>query len=348
MPRPERGVPDLQRRTNGYFYATWYDGASRRSKALSLRTKSATEAQARFAAFLAQGADFYDNSAQGVSVKAVIESYRRGHVHPNVVDTERFEYAATQIVGFFGDTPVRDIDIDAGERYIEHRLDEGIAKSTIKREMSTLVAAANFCVKRRVIKPDEIPTIEYPNVDTNREIWLFKDEFRIYRDTKNADIRDFIDTMYFTGSRRRAVEQLSWNQVDLGNGLIRLAKDGEKKTKKRRPTVPIVPALREILERREMLADTDYVFGHSGSRYKSLVRRASNAGLLYLKARDGRPEGRFCPHTIRHTRATHLLQDGVDIYAVAKLLGDTIRTVETTYGHAAAGLTADAVLKSGF
>jgi integrase len=78
------------------------------------------------------------------------------------------------------------------------------------------------------------------------------------------------------------------------------------------------------------------------------VRRAENAGLLYLPERDGRPEGRFCPHVIRHTRATHMLQDGVDIYAVAKLLGDTIRTVETIYGHAATTSTAGAILGSDF
>jgi integrase len=39
------------------------------------------------------------------------------------------------------------------------------------------------------------------------------------------------------------------------------------------------------------------------------------------------------PHILRHTRATHLLQAGVPIYDVAKLLGDTIATVERVYGH---------------
>lgn len=44
-------------------------------------------------------------------------------------------------------------------------------------------------------------------------------------------------------------------------------------------------------------------------------------------------EDRAYPHIMRHSRATHLLQDGKSIYTVAKLLGDTVTTIERVYGH---------------
>ena len=39
------------------------------------------------------------------------------------------------------------------------------------------------------------------------------------------------------------------------------------------------------------------------------------------------------PHMLRHSRASHMLHDGEDIYKVARLLGDTVATVERVYGH---------------
>jgi integrase len=39
------------------------------------------------------------------------------------------------------------------------------------------------------------------------------------------------------------------------------------------------------------------------------------------------------PHRLRHSYATHLLEDGVPIHHVAELLGDTVATVEGTYSH---------------
>ena len=42
---------------------------------------------------------------------------------------------------------------------------------------------------------------------------------------------------------------------------------------------------------------------------------------------------KFHPHILRHTRACHLAQDGVDIFVIAGLLGDTIQTTEDKYLH---------------
>jgi len=47
-----------------------------------------------------------------------------------------------------------------------------------------------------------------------------------------------------------------------------------------------------------------------------------------------RPSGSLSPHVLRHTRATHLLQQGVHPKAVADLLGYDVTTVLRVYGHA--------------
>jgi len=49
------------------------------------------------------------------------------------------------------------------------------------------------------------------------------------------------------------------------------------------------------------------------------------------------------PHILRHSRATHLLQDGVSIYDVARLLGDSVQTIERVYGHHSPDYLAEAI-----
>ncbi len=64
------------------------------------------------------------------------------------------------------------------------------------------------------------------------------------------------------------------------------------------------------------------------------IRKAAEAAdLEHLPERDGRPAGNMSPHVLRHTRATHLLQDRKSPWAVANLLGDTVKTVLDVYGH---------------
>ena len=72
-----------------------------------------------------------------------------------------------------------------------------------------------------------------------------------------------------------------------------------------------------------MMTPGEFVFGKPAKFYQPFQALMRSLNM---------PEKAF-PHILRHSRATHLLQDGVSIYEVAKLLGDTIATVERVYGH---------------
>ena len=69
------------------------------------------------------------------------------------------------------------------------------------------------------------------------------------------------------------------------------------------------------------------------SRRDRISLNKATQRLLEESLRKRLPGPDVTPHTLRHTRATHLLQLGVDIWDVAGLLGDTVSTIERTYGH---------------
>lgn len=340
MPRVARTIPWLEVR-DGVYYVYWY--AKGRTGRLSLRTRDAAEAQSRYVHFLKQGTDVYRGN-DGLTVGEVLTDYEKEHVNgvvmrngraePRMVAKARTEACIGHLRRHLGSDKVASLNVSRCEWYLDRRRNDErpVADSTVRRELSILVAAINHDVKRERVEFNtrklELPAASHPN-----ERWLTLTELAALRTAALAvdqRTRDFVDVAYYTASRARAVETLSLFQVRLAENQIALDKPDAVKTKKRRPVVPIDDELRPVVER----LYTDAVeCGRTSlfpvtSRIQIRFQKAVTAAGL---ATSG--PMKVTPHTLRHTRATHLLQAGVSVWEVAKLLGDTVGTVERVYGH---------------
>jgi len=350
MPRPVRGTPWFARREDGGpFYAHWYDEKERRTKRISLGTADAAEAGARFAAFLTRGPEFMGAPSSKVSVEAVLHAYMDNHIRQNAVAVGRAEVMARHLEAFFGGRPISTVDILLCRGYAAHRRSGKIAgqrrreagatslhkyaasDATIRKELGLLQAAVNHAVRWRIITEAEKPQIELPAAAAPRPEWLTKDELKLLLDEskRNFHLHYFIQIAYYTAARRNSIERLRADQVNLEGGFIDLSQPGDKPTKKRKPTVPIFPEIRSTLQ---ILVDVAEgggpIFPGGGwDFYMPFHRLAVRCGL----------QTKAHPHVLRHSRATHLLMDGKSVYAVAKLLGDTVATVERYYGKYATG-----------
>jgi integrase len=367
MPRKRPAAPWLETR-GSVFYAFWYNPDKRQRESLSLRTADPKEATERFAAFLLQGSDIYGSSRlHALTVKTALDDYETEHVNKKVVDKARFRMIRDNLNAHFGGLEVKAIDDKAVETYTTRRLTgeisgKGHAKewkprpatsNTIRRELVVLVAAINHERKRK--NPDgkprlpasDVPFIPLPIENEDEAPSLDRGQFAKLRaeaqrrlaaataaamaEPDRGDLEsnathaqrlcDFIEIAYYTAGRRRSVEQLTWFQVTLDRQRIKLAKPGERRTKKRRPVVRIDPELMPTLRRLHDTKTNEYVLGSAGSVYRAFCKACAAIGV------------EASPHILRHTRASHLLQDGEDIWNVAKLLGDTVATVEKVYGH---------------
>jgi integrase len=212
-----------------------------------------------------------------------------------------------------------------------------VGDATVRRELGVLIAAANHALAWKRIGADDVPRVELPTEPAalEKKPWLTKASIRIAMTLADEDLRDFIQLAYYWGSRRQAVERLRDIQIDLKHGTVDLHQPGARRTKKRKPIVPIYPEIRATLERRIAVIDRaknpeGYLFGHDRrefyTAFKTLCERHSIAAV------DGQGDVPW-PHLLRHSRATHMLMDGESLYKVAKLLGDTTGTVERVYGH---------------
>jgi integrase len=207
------------------------------------------------------------------------------------------------------------------------------SSGTLRNDFVTLKAAFNFAMEHRLVGRDEIPIIRLPEQSRPRERYLEDDELdklvqaaaaqrKIPRMTR---LERLIWIMMETGSRRGAVEELTWDRVDLANGVIDFRDPAKRATKKRRVPVPISDRLRPVLQRA-------YDERWQGSRFV-LDRPLPQLGPAFRTlARD---LGWFdvVPHTLRHTWATHAARSGVSLENIAIVLGNSIEVAERTYRH---------------
>jgi integrase len=183
----------------------------------------------------------------------------------------------------------------------------------------------------------DMPTFEMPSEqrDGQEAPWLRREQVDFLIDVAEWPLRGFVTLAYWWAARRASIEQLTVQQVNLTDGRVALNRPGQRMTKKRRPIVPVYDEVRPTLERLVSEASGGWLFGPTVDFYRPFVKLCKDAGL-----------GEIHPHVLRHSRATHMLMAGESIYKVARLLGDTVKTVESVYGHASPEYLAESAART--
>ena len=138
----------------------------------------------------------------------------------------------------------------------------------------------------------------------------------------------FIVIGLLTGSRSGAIVKLQWDWIDLDRGLMRRRAEGDAETKKRTPPVRMGKKLTRLLRHWKRIdRDRSKWVCHYDGRPVLKMRRSWAAAI----ARAGLGKD-VTPHTLRHTRATWLMQSGIDPWEAAGHLGMSIETLQRVYG----------------
>jgi integrase len=326
MSRKAREIPWLEPNDAGTYYVHWYDSKAGRTKRLSLKTADKTIAQGLYAEFLSEKAAVQDEPPPSVmTVAAVLDYYHDEHVVNNVVDKVRPTYAIAALKEFFGEEPISAIDKGRCQDFARHRFADDYAPATVRKELITLQSAANFCYEARRITDKDLPRYHFPpNTPARCDKWLTKDQFSELHDAAVGRAKKFIWLAYWTAGRKTAVGLLTKDRVDFVKKQIDLHPPENPRTKKRNAVVHIAGPLAAPLAEWCVETPNDYVLGEPGVPESGFDAAVRKAGLESLGV---------SPHWLRHSRASHMLQDDVPIVKVARLLGDTVAMVDRVYGH---------------
>jgi integrase len=151
---------------------------------------------------------------------------------------------------FLGGWPVETITADAVRQYQLFRRTQGAEAATINRETSALSRMFQLAIRRGLL--DRMPL--FPGrLEENppRDGFFEHAEYLKVRAYAPASYQDVLDFAYYSGWRRNEILHLTWDEVDLAGGVIRLT-PRRSKTKTGR-VLPISPPLQQVLARRARL-----------------------------------------------------------------------------------------------
>jgi integrase len=155
----------------------------------------------------------------------------------------------------------------------------------------------------------------------SRDRWLtIEDEHALLLNATNPEwLRPLLITALHTGMRRGEILELTWKDIDFPRRLLRVerSKNGEKRS------IPLSQTLHDTLKAIRVRNISGRVFPIS---FRSL-RVVHDETLEQLGIAD------FHFHDLRHTFATRLVQRGVDLYKVLKLLGHKSIVMTQRYAH---------------
>lgn len=223
--------------------------------------------------------------------------------------------------------------------WIVSLVDDDMSNVSINRKMQSLKAYYKFLLKTKQIEVS--PLLKHKALKTPKTIQIpfsEKEVVEVLDQMQNPvgfeEIRDklIVDLFYTTGIRRTELIHLKTANVSVSNRLIKVL---GKRNKER--IVPLLPIVSEQLilyfderTRLEKVTDEDFFFlTKKGLKLNdSFVYRLINTYFSTVSEKVKKS-----PHILRHTFATHLLNNGADLNSVKELLGHSSLASTQVYTH---------------
>jgi len=228
--------------------------------------------------------------------------------------------------------------------YLRRRSEEGITNRSLARFLSALSGFQKYLHGQRGFKDFifELPRMKYrstipgflPQKATEK---LFDEANSMASKDKYLHHRDFVmlALLYSTGLRRTELAELKLKDLNLTAGLITVIGKGNKER-----VVPVGDntagdvkkylVAREKFLKEKKKTTTEMFLNKSGQK---LTVRSINRLVKSLAQKHGI---NFTPHTLRHTFATHLLENGADLMLIKEILGHASLSTTQKYTHVTA------------
>jgi len=239
----------------------------------------------------------------------------------------------------FKSSNIKNVEYKHIRSWIVSMVNNNISNRSINRKISSLKSFYKFLVKTQTIKVS--PLISHSPLKQSKKIQVpfSKEEIEelLDGDLFNNDYRGIlqktiIQFFYFTGVRRFELISIKNSNIDFDSSSLKIM---GKRNKER--IIPMLPSLIEVTRdymnskiKNSIKSNNDFLFQNSKGDQLSekFVYRTVNQ---YFKLVS--PKVKKAPHVLRHSFATHLINEGADINSVKELLGHSSLSATQVYSH---------------
>jgi len=224
------------------------------------------------------------------------------------------------------DGPVEQATKDEIEKYVQWLKNQGRMPATVSRSVASLRCFYRYLTAEGLASDNPARDVttektvkKLPEILTGKEVELFLEQPEC-TDMKGYRDRAMLETLYATGMRVSELINLDVEDVNLAVGFVRCRSKGKERA------IPLYPAAVKAISdylttiRPQMIASPDepaLFVNMSGER---MSRQGFWKVIKYYQAKAGIKKD-ITPHTLRHSFAAHLLENGADIHALQEMLG---------------------------
>jgi integrase/recombinase XerC len=251
----------------------------------------------------------------------------------SVRTVKAYRYDLIMVQQILGDVDIESIRVLHIRKFLKELYDRNYTKTALARKIACLKTFFQFCFENELIEKNPMITIKSPKIKPEEALpkFLSLDEMnqvleilpRVVGKSKawSQRLELLIRLLYASMGRISEICNIKIQDVNLLQGMIKVRGKGNKER-----YIPLDPTTVSMLqeyirERLLMTSDiTQNLFVNVNN--KPLQVRSVQRDLQHLKSTLGfTKDKKFTPHIFRHTGATHLRQNGMDISELQDLLG---------------------------
>jgi integrase/recombinase XerC len=234
---------------------------------------------------------------------------------------------------------LEDVNYSQVRSWIVSLVDQGLSNKSVNRKISSLKSFYKFLLKSKQITVN--PLLKHKSLKTEKKVQVPFSEKELQDVVAEIEYEDnfegvrnrlIIELFYTTGIRRAELIGLKTHSFDPGNQTLKVL--GKRNKERLLPVLDCTAALlREYMVKRQelpVIADREMlILNERGNKVsESFVYRLING---YFSIVSGKVKK--SPHVLRHTFATHLLNNGADLNSVKELLGHASLSSTQIYTH---------------
>ena len=236
------------------------------------------------------------------------------------------------------DCAIRDADSEMVQGYMNWMLGRGKSAASVTRFLASVKSFYNYLLANGNVKENPAKGVaaakverKYPEILTSKEVELFLEQPQCV-DAKGFRDHAMLELLYATGIRVSELISLNVTDLNLAAGFIRCASRGKERI------IPLyhtaIKALTDYVRtiRPQLIADTEEAALFVNMNGERMSRQGFWKIIKYYQEKTG-IQKEITPHTLRHSFAVHLLENGSDLPSIQEMLGHADISSTQIYTH---------------
>lgn len=255
---------------------------------------------------------------------------------------QEYEKDIKQFLSFLeieGVVDLNEVEYIHARLYVTKLYDEKLARTSISRKISSIRSYYKFLHKEYNVRDDAFQSLFHPKKENKLPHFFYEEEMmQLFEGNKGTDslsVRNIaiLELLYATGIRVSELTTIELRHIDSSYGVVRVMGKGRKER-----YVPVgdyaLAAIDDYIQnsRPKLMKKTSHTFLFVNSRGEHLT----TDGVRYIlnqMMKKASINSTIYPHMLRHTFATHLLNNGADLRSVQELLGHSSLSSTQIYTH---------------